>query len=117
MNVCPVAKEASGEHGRSTMPAISSGFATRPISGPAMIGTPPGRIGTPVGQRHLESILSFCNSPQMNAIEAYIEFTPGLITDDGEATVDSTAEFFRTYMTDFHGCITRDCTALPRAGA
>jgi chromate reductase len=52
----------------------------------------------------------------MNAIEAYIQFTPGLITDDGDVTVDSTAEFLKTYMTEFHGFITRVYTALPREG-
>jgi Predicted flavoprotein len=31
---------------------------------------------------------AFCNSPLMNAIEAYIEFTPGLLSDDNEVTVD-----------------------------
>ena len=89
-------------------------FARKPS---AMIGTSPGKIGTAVGQQHLKSILSFCNSPQMNAIEAYIQFTPGLITDDGEVTVESTAEFLRTYMTEFHGFITRVYMALPRGGA
>jgi chromate reductase len=89
-------------------------FARKPS---AMIGTSPGMIGTAVGQQHLKSILSFCNSPQMNAIEAYIQFTPGLITDDGEVTVESTAEFLRTYMTEFHGFITRVYMALPRGGA
>jgi len=88
-------------------------FARKPS---AMIGTSPGTIGTAVGQQHLKSILSFCNSPQMNAIEAYIQFTPGLITDDGEVTVESTAEFLRTYMTEFHGFITRVYMALPRGG-
>jgi chromate reductase len=81
-----------------------------------MIGTSTGKIGTAVGQQHLKSILSYCNSPQMNAIEAYIQFTPGLITDDGDVTVDSTAEFLKTYMTEFHGFITRVYTALPREG-
>ena len=33
-------------------------------------------------------ILSFCNSPMMNAIEAYIQFTPGLISDSGEGEVE-----------------------------
>ena len=89
-------------------------FARKPS---AMIGTSPGMIGTAVGQQHLKSILSFCNSPQMNAIEAYIQFTPGLITDDGEVTVESIAEFLRTYMTEFHGFITRVYMALPRGGA
>jgi chromate reductase len=98
----------------ASRPWGKNSFARKPS---AMIGTSPGMIGTAVGQQHLKSILSFCNSPQMNAIEAYIQFTPGLITDDGEVTVDSTAEFLRTYMTEFHGFITRVYTAIPRTGA
>ena len=80
----------------------------------AMIGTSPGKIGTAVGQQHLKSILSFCNSPQMNAIEAYIEFTPGLIGDNGEVTVEATAEFLSNYMQEFHSFISRVYLALPR---
>jgi chromate reductase len=68
-----------------------------------------------VAQQHLRSILAFCNSPLMNAIEAYIQFTPGLIDDGGEVTDDSVAEFLRNYMTEFHGFITRVYTALPRS--
>lgn len=82
----------------------------------ATIGTSRGKIGTAVAQQHLKSILSFCNSPQMNAIEAYIEFSSGLVTDDGTVTVDSTAEFLRNYMTEFHAFISRVYTALPRTG-
>jgi len=80
----------------------------------AIIGTSPGKIGTAVAQQHLRSVLSFCNSPQMNAIEAYIQFEPGLITDDGEVTADATGEFLRNYMAEFYGFITRVYTALPR---
>ncbi len=81
----------------------------------ATIGTSPGKIGTAVGQQHLKSILSFCNSPQMNAVEAYIEFTDGLITDDGEVTVPSTEDFLRTYMEEFCDFIQRVYTAIPEA--
>ena len=80
----------------------------------AVIGTSPGKIGTAVGQQHVRSIMAFCNSPMFNAIEAYIEFTPGLITDEGEVTVDSTRDFLATYMNEFHAYITRVYTALPR---
>ena len=83
----------------------------------AIIGASPGKIGTAVGQQHLRSILAFCNSPLMNAIEAYIEFTAALVTDDGEVTVDSRREFLANYMREFHGFITRVYTALPRGGA
>ena len=88
---------------------------TRKPSG--VIGTSPGKIGTAVGQQHLRSIMAFCNSPLFNAIEAYIQFTPGLITDAGEITDDSTAEYLRNYMVEFHGYITRVYMALPRIGA
>jgi chromate reductase len=93
---------ASRPYGRNS-------FARKPS---ATIGTSPGKIGTAVAQQHLKSILGFCNSPQMNAIEAYIQFTPGLITDDGEVTEDSTAEFLRDYMKQFHAFIERVYTAL-----
>ena len=80
----------------------------------AVIGTSPGKIGTAVGQQHLRSILAFCNSPLMNVIEAYIEFTPNLITDDGEVTIASTREFLAGYMKEFHAFVARVYTVLPR---
>ena len=83
----------------------------------AVIGTSPGAIGTAVAQQHLRSVLSFCNSPQMNAPEAYIQFKPGLITDQGELTNESTAEFLRNYMAEFHQFIVRVYTVLPRTSA
>ncbi|HWK49400.1 MAG TPA: hypothetical protein VNR40_05905, partial [Steroidobacter sp.] len=72
-----------------------------------------GAIGTAVAQQSLRSVLSFCNSPQMNAPEAYIQFTPGLITDAGEVTVGSTEQFLSTYMQEFHDFIARVLSALP----
>jgi chromate reductase len=80
----------------------------------AVIGTSPGPIGTALAQQSLRGVLGFCNSPQMNSIEAYIQFKPGLITDEGEVTDSSTEEFLRDYMMQFHGFITRVYTALPR---
>jgi chromate reductase, NAD(P)H dehydrogenase (quinone) len=86
-------------------------FARKPSG---IIGASPGKIGTAVGQQHLRSIMAFCNSPLMNAIEAYIEFTPGLIGDDGKVTVPSTEEFLRNYMNEFQGFIQRVYMAIPR---
>src|SRR5690348_8037100 len=73
----------------------------------AIIGTSPGSIGTAVAQQSLRSVLCFCNSPLMNTLEAYIQFTPNLISDDGQVTNDSTAEFLRNYMAEFHTFIAR----------
>ncbi len=80
----------------------------------AVIGTSVGAIGTAVAQQSLRSVLSFCNSPQMNAPEAYIHFKPGLITADGQVTDESTAEFLRNYMSELHAFIVRVLTVLPR---
>lgn len=73
----------------------------------AIIGTSPGSIGTAVAQQSLRSVLCFCNSPLMNTVEAYIQFTPGLVADDGQVSNDSVAEFLRNYMNEFHVFIKR----------
>lgn len=86
-------------------------FARKPS---AVIGTSPGKIGTAIGQQHLRSILAFCNSPQMNSVEAYIQFEPGLITDDGGVSNESTEAFLRKYMQEFAAFIERVYTVLPR---
>jgi chromate reductase len=80
----------------------------------AVIGASIGAIGTAVAQQNLRSVLSFSNSPQMNAPEAYIHFTPGLITDEGEVTNEGTEEFLRNYMAEFHQFVARVYTVLPR---
>ena len=79
-----------------------------------MIGTSPGAIGTAIAQQAMRGVLGFCNSPQFNAIEAYIQFKPGLITDDGEVTVPATADFLRTWIAEFALYIGRVYTVLPR---
>ena len=85
----------------------------RSLSG--IIGASPGSIGTAVGQQHLKSILSFCNSPMMNAVEAYIHFTPDTISDDGKVNVASTEDLLRSYMDEFSAFIQRVLTVYPRA--
>ena len=50
----------------------------------------------------------------MNQVEAYIQFTPGLITPEGEVTNEKTAEFLSNYMTEFHAFVARVLTVLPR---
>lgn len=95
----------------ASRPYGQNAFSRKPS---AVIGTSPGKIGTAVAQQHLRSILSYCNSPQMNSPEAYIQFEKGMITDDGEATNESTANFLREYMQEFCNFVTRVYTVLPR---
>jgi chromate reductase len=85
---------------------------TRKPSG--VIGTSPGSIGTAVAQSHLRGALSFCNSPLMNDVEAYVQFNPDLISADGRVRDESTAEFLRSYMKAFHGFVARMLEVLPR---
>jgi chromate reductase len=95
----------------ASRPYGQNSFARKPS---AVIGTSPGKIGTAVAQQHLRSILGYCNSPQMNSPEAYIQFEKGLIDDDGKVTVESTEKFLRDYMQEFCNFITRVYTVLPR---
>jgi len=95
----------------ASRPYGQNSFTRKPS---AIIGTSPGMIGTAVAQQSLKSVLSFCNSPQMNAIEAYIQFTPNLIIDDGKVTNSGTEEFLRNFMNEFAGFITRVRSILPR---
>jgi chromate reductase len=96
----------------ASRPYGTNSFTRKPS---AVIGASPGAIGTAIAQQNLRSVLSFCNSPQMNAPEAYIQFTPGLIGDDGEVTDEKTEEFLRNYMSEFHAFIVRVYTVLPRS--
>jgi chromate reductase, NAD(P)H dehydrogenase (quinone) len=95
----------------ASRPYGSNAFTRKPS---AVIGASPGSIGTALAQQSLKSVLCYCNSPLMNAPEAYIQFTEGMIADDGEVTVPSTKEFLRKYMTEFHGFIERVHAVLPR---
>ncbi len=95
----------------ASRPWGKNSFTRKPCT---VIGTSPGAIGTAIAQQSLRSVLGFCNAPQMNAPEAYIQFTPGLITEDGDVTNESTAEFLRNYMSDFHQFIARVMAVLPR---
>ncbi|MGX9176654.1 NADPH-dependent FMN reductase [Mesorhizobium sp. BHbdii] len=96
----------------ASRPYGQNAFTKKPS---AIIGTSPGAIGTAVGQQHLKSILSFCNSPMMNAVEAYIQFTPNLISDSGEVSAESTETFLRDYMNEFRDFIRRVLTVYPRS--
>ena len=95
---------ASRPYGRNS-------FARKPS---AVIGASPGKIGTAVAQQNLRSILCYCNSPQMGAPEAYIQFTSGLISDDGEVNDETTEQFLRDFMDQFQDFIVRVLTVLPR---
>lgn len=97
----------------ASRPYGQNAFTRKPS---AVIGTSPGAIGTAIAQQHLRSLLGYCNSPQMNSPEAYIQFSPDLVSEDGRVSRDSTEDFLRNYMKEFHAFIGRVLTVLPRGG-
>lgn len=97
----------------ASRPWGTNSFSRKPS---AMIGASTGKIGTAVAQQNLRSALSFCNSPQMNAPEAYIEFRPGLFTEAGEVTDPATAQFLTDFMAAFRAFIIRVLSALGSDG-
>ena len=72
-----------------------------------IIGASPGSIGTALAQSQLRSVLCYCNAPLMNTVEAYVQFKEGMITEEGEVTVESTREFLSSYMRELHAFIVR----------
>ncbi|HEY8010022.1 MAG TPA: NADPH-dependent FMN reductase [Rudaea sp.] len=95
----------------ASRPYGKNSFARKPS---ATIGASPGPIATAVAQQHLRSLLGYCNSPQMNSPEAYIQFKPGLIDADGRVTNEDTEKFLRDFMNELHAFIVRVLTVLPR---
>ena len=67
----------------------------------AVIGASPGKIGTAIAQQHLRGVLGYCNSPQMNAPEAYIQLVKGAIDGEGNVTDESTKKFLSKFMADY----------------
>ena len=98
----------------ASRPWGKNSFARKPSG---VIGASPGLIGTAVAQQSLRGVLCFCNSPLMNTVEAYIHFTPGLISENGEVTNEKTREFLQNYMNELHAFIVRVLTVMPRVAA
>jgi chromate reductase len=94
----------------ASRPFKQNSFARKPSG---IIGASTGKIGTAMAQQSLRNVLAFCNSPHMNAPEAYIQFTTGMIDADGKVTVPATEQFLKTFMAEFYAFITRVHTALP----
>jgi chromate reductase len=93
----------------ASRPHGTNSFVHKPS---AVIGASPGKIGTAVGQQSLRSVLTSCNSPLMEAPEAYIQFSPGLITEAGAVTDKSTEQFLGDFMEAFEVFVTRVLTVL-----
>jgi chromate reductase, NAD(P)H dehydrogenase (quinone) len=79
-------------------PKGNNAFAHKPS---AVIGTSAGKIGTAVAQRELHSVLGAVASPQMVSPEAYVQFTPDLIDDEGRVADPKTEVFLVKFLGAF----------------
>ncbi len=95
----------------ASRPKEQNAFIGKPS---AVIGASTGKIGTAIGQQHLRTLLAYCKSPQLST-EAYIQVTPGLITEQGEVTNETTRDFLSTWVKEFHDFIADHYAARPVA--
>ncbi len=82
----------------------TNSFARKPTG---IIGASPSGIGTAVMQSQMRSVLSFLDAPQLNSPECYITFAGDLFTPDGDVTDQSTEDFLRHYVEEFHAFVQR----------
>ena len=50
----------------------------------------------------------------MNQVEAYIQFKPDMIDDDGNVALPETEKFLRNYMEEYAAFVQRVLAVLPR---
>jgi chromate reductase, NAD(P)H dehydrogenase (quinone) len=96
----------------ASRPWGQNSFARKPS---AIIGASTGKIGTAVMQSNLRMVLAFCDSPQLNAPEAYIQYSPEVFRDDGEIMNPEMRAFLVMYMQAFRDFIGRVLSVAPQA--
>jgi chromate reductase len=79
-------------------------FYGKPV---AVIGTSGSGVATAAAQQHLRAILGHFSAVTMGQPEGFIQDRPGLFTDDGQVTDESTAGFLVGYLEAFNGLISR----------
>jgi chromate reductase len=95
----------------ASRPWGTNSFARKPS---AIIGASTGKIGTAVMQSNLRMVLAFCDSIQMSAPEAYIQYSAEVFCDDGEIKSPETRAFLTVYMQSFRDFIERVTTVVPQ---
>jgi chromate reductase, NAD(P)H dehydrogenase (quinone) len=95
------------EHNRSLPTALKNvlDWVSRPYgqnlwSGKpgAIAGASVGPVGTAVAQAHLRGVLGYLNVPTLGQPEVYIQFTQGLIDDEGNINNDGTRKFLQGFV-------------------
>src|SRR5690606_36736802 len=65
-----------------------------------VIGTSPGKAGTAMAQQHLRNILAYLDMPTLGQPEAFVQWTDGLVTEEGEVGQES-RKFLDGWMAAF----------------
>ena len=79
-------------------------FANKPT---AAIGTSGGTIATAAAQQHLRSILTHFNAIVLGQPEGFVQWSPGLFTEEGDVSVEATAEFLGGFLGAFVTLVNR----------
>lgn len=88
----------------SARPYGQASFNNKPT---AIIGASVGPLATAAAQQHLRAILGHYNAITLGQPEGFIQMTPGLVDDEGNVTVESTADFLRGWLGAFDLLISR----------
>ena len=95
------------EHNRSLPTALKNvlDWVSRPYGKNLWAGKPAGiagasigAIGTAVAQAHLRSVLGYLDVPTLGQPEVYIQFSQGLVDEDGNITNESTKSFLQNFV-------------------
>jgi chromate reductase len=65
-----------------------------------VIGTSPGKTGTAMAQQHLRNMLAYLDMPTLGQPEAFVQWTDGLVTEEGEIGEES-RKFLDGWMAAF----------------
>ena len=95
------------EHNRSIPTALKNAldWASRPYGQNCWAGKPAGIVGASVGaigtaaaQQHLRCMLGYLDIPTLGQPEVYIQFTHGLINDQGNVSNEATRKFLQGFV-------------------
>jgi chromate reductase, NAD(P)H dehydrogenase (quinone) len=104
------------EHNRSLPTALKNvlDWVSRPYgqnlwSGKpgAIAGASVGAVGTAVAQAHLRGVLGYLNVPTLGQPEVYMQFTQGLIDDEGNISNDGTRKLLQGFVDRYSAWIAK----------
>jgi chromate reductase len=90
------------DHG--SRPYGKNSFAGKPAG---LIGASVGSIGTALAQQHLRGMLGYLDAPTLGQPECFIQFTEGLIDQEGNVRNESTRKFLHGWAERYAAWVKR----------